>query len=223
MATTVTHRKSYLICAPQISCPEDVPPNVQKLIQRQRKLWDVSLWSELVLMKVKTQTRTQAPAPASGAGRHLSSPWFNGGADTRPARERSARELPWGRSFLWENLHMIQIRLISWVIMGSLCHCRSRGGRDALSNESCVHQETVSVIHRKVARLWRAEQTPSFPYFLSSPFSAPFSAFFKWFVLNEKPENWFGLHNQKWVLGKLSLRWRIFFRTSDFFLQIICN
>lgn len=171
-ATTVTHRKSYLICAPQISCPEDIPPQVQKLIQRQRKLWDVSLWSELVLMKVKTQTWTQAPASASGPRRHLSSQWFNGEADTMPARDRSAGELPGGRSFLWVNLHMIQIRLISLVIMGSLCYYRSRGGRDALSNESCVQQEAVNVIHRKVTRLWHAEQIPSFPDFLSSPFSA---------------------------------------------------
>lgn len=118
--------------------------------------------------------------PCLQSGWHLSSQWFNGGAHTMPAQDRSARELPWGRSFLFSFLITCshdpnkigsscdpnKIDLFSNY--GSLCHCRSRGGRDALSNESGVHQEIVSAIHRKVARLWHAEQTPSFPDFLSS-------------------------------------------------------
>lgn len=87
-------------------------------------------------MEVKTQTKAASPVPASKVDWHLTSHWSKTACLVRTVP--CAGELPRERCFWSENLHTTSIRSVPLLIMHSLRHCKSRGGRDTLSNRSHV-------------------------------------------------------------------------------------
>lgn len=117
VATRLTRRKSNLACVPQISCPQDDHPTVQKLIQRQRKDNSSGLLA-LIRAGANESLDGDKGCLSSEAGWHLASHRSKEKAKTvcLVGTVPSAGELPWGGSGLvsWLIMHWTPLQVKRW-------------------------------------------------------------------------------------------------------------